>query len=551
MKTHKILIAAMLVVGSGVHAIASTQPFVVPEEPVPFLQQPPVFDNVLGGGVAITPQISLSWFSGNRPLGQTQQAIALLEQAGLQGLNPTDYPAESLAQQLAQADSGKLDNEQVTQLNDRFTRVMRAYVKDLKNGRVDPASLKQKFNPTLITDEQADILLQNALQQDNLAKLPETINGSIPMYDSLLGVLAHYKTLAGNSAWQTPLPALKGNSLKLGQPYADLAGLHARLEALGDLPSGSAIPAVYDARLEQAVKIFQERHGLEEDGIIGKATLSQLSITPEQRIRQVEINLERLRWTPLTTHSRMIVVNVPEFILRAYNVNMTKVESQIQMRVIVGKAFNTSTPLFDGEMKFIEFSPYWNIPYSIARSETIPHLRRDPGYLNRQGMEFVIGNSVSTAVSESNINAVLAGKARIRQRPGPRNAMGDIKFIFPNNMSIFLHHTPSVGLFDRSRRDFSHGCIRVEEPVQLAQFILLNQPEWTTTRIKSAMQAGKSNTIKLDEPIPVVLAYSTVVVKNNKTYFFPDIYGQDKLLDQALLRHTQQQATRLLPAFNP
>ena len=163
----------------------------------------------------------------------------------------------------------------------------------------------------------------------------------------------------------------------------------------------------------------------------------------------------------------------------------------------------------------------------------------------------MIGNSVSTNVSESNINAVLSGKARIRQRPGPRNALGDIKFIFPNDLSIFLHHTPSVGLFERSRRDFSHGCIRVEEPVQLAQFILHNQPEWTTSRIKSAMQAGRSNTMKLDEPIPVVLAYSTVVVKNNKTYFFPDIYGQDKLLDQALQRHTQQQTIKSLSAFEP
>lgn len=545
MKTHKILIAVFLAVGSSTHVGASTQPFVVPKEAVPFLQQPPVFDNVLGGGVAITPQISLSWFSGNRPLGQTQQAITLLEQAGLQGLNPTDYPAQSLAQQLAQANRSELGSEQIAQLNERITHVMRTYVKDLKNGRVDPASVKQKFNRTAITDVEADVLLQNALQQEDLASLPEHITSPIPMYKSLLGVLAHYKTLVGSSTWQTPLPAVNG-SLKLGQPYDGLAGLHARLEVLGDLSPGNAIPTVYDATLEQAVKKFQERHGLEQDGVIGKATLAELSITPEQRVRQVEISLERLRWTPLTTHSRMIVVNVPEFVLRGYYVNMGRIEPQIEMRVIVGRAFNTSTPLFDGKMEFIEFSPYWNIPYSIARSETIPHLRRDPAYLNRQGMEFVIGNSVSTAVSESNINAVLAGKARIRQRPGPRNALGDIKFIFPNDMSIFLHHTPSVGLFDRSRRDFSHGCIRVEEPVQLAQFILINQPEWTTARIESAMQAGKSNTIKLDEPIPVVLAYSTVVVKNNKTYFFPDIYGQDKLLDQALLRHTQQQAARSL-----
>lgn len=550
MKTHKILIAVILTVGVGIHAVAGAQSFVVPDEPVPFLEQPPVFDNGLESSTAIFPQISLAWFSANRPLRQTHEAITLLEQAGLHGLDSADYHAENLARQLAQADRSELGSEQIAQLNERITHVMRTYVKDLKNGRVDPASVKQKFNRTAITDVEADVLLQNALQQEDLASLPEHITSPIPMYKSLLGVLAHYKTLVGNSTWQTPLPAVNG-SLKLGQPYDGLAGLQARLEVLGDLSPGNAIPTVYDATLEQAVKKFQERHGLEQDGVIGKATLAELSITPEQRVRQIEINLERLRWTPLTTHSRMIVVNVPEFVLRGYHVNMGRIEPQIEMRVIVGRAFNTSTPLFDGKMEFIEFSPYWNIPYSIARSETIPHLRRDPGYLNRQGMEFVIGNSVSTAVTESNINAVLAGNARIRQRPGPRNALGDIKFIFPNDMSIFLHHTPSVGLFDRSRRDFSHGCIRVEEPVQLAQFILINQPEWTTARIESAMQARKSNTMKLVEPVPVVLAYSTVVVKNNKTYFLPDIYGQDKLLDQALLRHTQQQTARSLSASKP
>ena len=544
MKIHQLLTAILLAVGAGTQVSAAEQIFVVPEEAVPFGSS---YEPL----ILVTPQISLSWFSGNRPIRQTQQAITLLEQAALHGLNPADYDIDSLTQQLAQANRGQLDSAQVAQLNERMSRAMREYVKDLKNGRVDPSSVKQNFNRTPIGDVEADVLLHNAIQQNNLANLPQSITSPIPMYDSLLQALAHYKTLADHPAWQISLPAIQGRSLKLGQPYAGLANLQARLEALGDLPPGSVVPDVYDVTLEQAVKRFQERHGLEQDGVIGNATLGELSITPEQRVRQIEINLERLRWTPLTTKPRMIVVNVPEFILRGYKVTMSRVEPQIEMRVIVGKAFDTSTPLFDGEMEFIEFSPYWNIPYSIARSETIPRLRNEPSYLNSQGMEFVIGNTVSTSVSESNINAVLSGKGRIRQRPGPRNALGDIKFIFPNDLSIFLHHTPSVGLFDRSRRDFSHGCIRVEEPVQLAQFILQNQPEWTISRIESAMQAGKSNTMKLDEPIPVVLAYSTVVVKNNKTYFFPDIYGQDRLLDQALLRHTPQQSTRSWSTSQP
>ncbi|NLY64983.1 MAG: L,D-transpeptidase family protein [Alcaligenaceae bacterium] len=516
------------------------------DQPGLFFEQPPVFNSTPEQQLIVPApvQASLSWFSGNRPVRQAGQALQLLEQAGQHGLVASDYPVASLRQQLEQARNGQLDSGQLALLDSRLSAVMVGYLQDLKNGRIDPASVRQKFNRHIMSNVQAQAMLATAVQQNGLLQLPETLTGDIPMYRSLVQALDHYRQLAGHAAWHQPLPAVRSGGIKLGQAYAGLSGVQARLEALGDLPAGMPVPATYDSALQQGVKNFQERHGLESDGVLGKATLAQLAVTPEQRLRQIEISLERLRWTPLTTQNRMIVVNVPEFILRGYNVSHNGIEPQIEMKVIVGKSFNTSTPLFDGEMKFIEFSPYWNIPMSIARSETIPRLRNDPGYLSRQGMEFVVGNGVSTAVSAENINAVLAGKARIRQRPGPRNALGDIKFIFPNNQAIFLHHTPSVGLFDRARRDFSHGCIRVEEPVELAQFILKNQQEWTENRIKSAMEARKSRTIKIEEPVPVVLAYSTVVVKNNKTYFFADIYGQDKLLDQALLRYSQRKTTR-------
>jgi L,D-transpeptidase YcbB len=232
----------------------------------------------------------------------------------------------------------------------------------------------------------------------------------------------------------------------------------------------------------------------------------------------------------------MIVVNVPEFLLRAYEVKPDgTIDINLQMRVIVGRALDTSTPLFDEDMRFIEFSPYWNIPPSIARGETLPRLRRDPAYFNRQGFEFVMKDgSVSTELSQANLDAVQHGAARIRQRPGPQNALGDIKFIFPNNTNIYLHHTPAPQLFERARRDFSHGCIRVEAPVALAQFVLQNDPRWTQQRIETAMQAGKAQTIRLAEPIPVVLAYSTVVVLDGTVYFFDDIYGHDKKLANAL-----------------
>ena len=303
---------------------------------------------------------------------------------------------------------------------------------------------------------------------------------------------------------------------------------------LGDLPQGTPSGSVYDATVVAGIKSFQQRHGLEPDGVLGKGTLDQLNTRPIDRIRQIQISMERLRWTPLIEGERRIVVNVPEFMLRAYHIRNQKIENLIEMKVIVGKSFDTSTPLFDGAVSKIEFSPYWNVPISISRKELIPRLRRNPSYLQSQGFEFVTQSGVSQSVSEANLNAVLNGQARIRQRPGPKNSLGDIKFIFPNNDAIYLHHTPSTQLFNRTRRDLSHGCIRVEEPVRLAQFVLEKQPEWTASAIEKAMTAKKSKTINVLEPVPVVLGYSTVVVKNNKIYFFPDIYGQDKILDNAI-----------------
>jgi L,D-transpeptidase YcbB len=288
--------------------------------------------------------------------------------------------------------------------------------------------------------------------------------------------------------------------------------------------------------LVDGVKAFQSRHGLTADGVIGRDTFEQLNTPMAARARQIELTLERLRWTPLLLGTRMIVVNVPEFVLRAYEINDGQISVKTTMNVIVGKALDTRTPLFFEDMRFIEFSPYWNIPPSIGKAETVPKLRRDPAYFNSEGMEFVDSDGrVISTLSEANLGAVLRGKLRIRQRPGPKNALGDIKFIFPNNDNIYLHHTPAPQLFKRDRRDFSHGCIRIEDPASLARFVLQDQPGWTEERIRDAMENGNSTTIRLKQPLPVVIAYATAIVKSDgKVYFFQDIYGHDKLLDAAL-----------------
>ena len=206
------------------------------------------------------------------------------------------------------------------------------------------------------------------------------------------------------------------------------------------------------------------------------------------------------------------------------------------MNIVVGRATNTPTPVFMQDMRYIEFSPYWNVPPSILRKESIPRLRRDPGYLAREDLEFVgRDGNVSTEVSDATLVAALAGELRLRQRPGPKNALGGIKFVLPNAMNIYLHDTPAQDLFERARRDFSHRCIRVAGAAALARFALADQVEWTQARIEEAMASGRQRTVRLSRPVPVVIFHSTAVVeRDGRVLFPPDIYGYDLTLERAL-----------------
>lgn len=503
-----------------------------PKRLLPVPSSPPTQTVMPGSDAETMERAPIDWFPNARVSREAQEALTRLVQAHAQGLRPIDYRSGYFEQAFAQLQQGSLAASEIESLNQAFTREMVNYVLDLKNGRIKPEQVKQKFNREVWTPEQVQNFVAKSIATDGLeASLTQLMN-AVPMYPALLKVLAQYRALEGNPAWQTPL----SGTANPGQHYTQLPLLAARLQALGDLAIEVNLPDNYSGELLEAVKRFQIRHGFKGDGKLDKATIRSLNVTPTERVKQIELSLERLRWTPLTTGDRMIVVNIPEFILRAYDVSHQEIHSVIEMRVIVGRSFSTDTPLFDGQLSAIEFSPYWNIPISIARSETIPKIRANPAYLNASGLEFVLGNQVSKEASEANIQEVLSGRARVRQRPGPNNALGDIKFIFPNNQNIYLHHTPSTGLFDRSRRDLSHGCIRVEAPVELAQFVLAKQADWTKSRIENAMNSKKSSTIKVVEPITVVLAYSTVVAKNQQVYFYNDIYGQDALLAKVLAK---------------
>ena len=488
------------------------------------------------------------WFDGPRPGAQALQAVDRLAAAASHGLDPRDYDAEALRQAVGAALQGPPpDAAAADRLERALTAAMQRYLLHLNRGRVDPRQVHQNFSPPHLDDFDAAAVLRAALAAGRLDQAEQAAVPRLPLYERLRGALARQRALAGHAAWRQALPPLprvpRGGVGKLepGQPYDGLALLTERLLALGDLVAAAPATPVYEGALVEGVKSFQQRHGLAADGIVGAATLKQLQVPPAERVRQIELTLERLRWTPLLRGPRMIVINIPEFVLRAYDVQDGRISVRQTMKVIVGKAMDTRTPLFDEDMRFIEFSPYWNVPPSIARHELVPRLRRDPGYFRRQGFEFVgAGGRVDTSLSAGALDAVLAGRQRIRQRPGPQNALGDIKFVFPNRSNIYLHHTPATQLFERDRRDFSHGCIRVEQPVALAGFVLQGMPEWSEDRIRHAMGTGVSSTLQLAEPVRVLIAYGTVLVKDGRTYFFDDIYGHDRALDAALQRRATQ-----------
>jgi L,D-transpeptidase YcbB len=476
------------------------------------------------------------WMVDGQPTPEAEQAVRLLQSAAVDGLNPQDYQAQDLARLVMAAGQGApLAADDEAAVSATLTGAMEAYISELHSGRVNPRAVHAAFE---IPDKHLDAAayLRDAVADHRLVEAVHAARPQLPLYAGLMQALARYRALEAEPALQQPLPPLPRNKLEPGQEYPGLPALAQRLVALGDLDPEAAANAGtrYTGAVVEGVMAFQARHGLSADGIVGRNTHAQLNVPIAARIRQIELTLERLRWTPLLLDKRMIVVNVPEFVLQAYDGRNG--EPQISMNVVVGKALDTRTPLFAEEMRFIEFSPYWNIPPSIARSEIVPALRRDPAYFTRQGLEFVSPDgTVIPVLTKASLDAVMNGRLRIRQRPGPDNALGDIKFVFPNNENIYLHHTPAVQLFQRERRDFSHGCIRVEAPVALAKFVLQDLPEWTEDRIRAAMKSGRSTTVRLRRTTPVLITYATAIARHDgKVYFFNDIYGNDALLDKAL-----------------
>lgn len=476
------------------------------------------------------------WLAPGAPWNE---ALDELASAPTYGLDPADYDVAWLRAEFDSIAKGDDGIERRARAEVALTVSLFRLLSDLHFGRVDPKRAGFAFK-TEHTPLDLPALVQSAIDSHDVHAAIVSVEPTFPLYKRLKEALAQARTMAAEPL--SPVPALPKNVRKIapGDSYDGVGPIAERLRLVGDLPASAPNPtdSRYDGPLVEAVRAYQERHGLKPDGILGAGTLAELSVPFSQRVRQLELSMERLRWLPGFAPGAVIAVNIPSFRLWAFENGREDDAAALTMRVIVGAAAHTrETPVFIGEMRYLEFSPYWNVPPSIQRKETLPALRRDPGYWKREDLEAVPvrGGAPITSLDATTLDGIASGALRVRQRPGPDNALGGVKFVLPNTMNIYLHGTPAQQLFAENRRAFSHGCIRLEDPPALAAFVLSDRPEWTRERIAAAMSAGKMTTTKLTRPIPVVLFYTTAIVDaKNRALFTDDIYGYDAKLEAAL-----------------
>ena len=468
-----------------------------------------------------------------RPGSLVEQLLTTLANASQDGLRPADYHRAELQQHLR---SLRIAYEPtVRQLADMellLSDAFLTYAQHISVGRLDPRRVHDNWGLSPRRVDLASVLTE-AIEQRDIDQTLGRLSSPYPAYAALRQALADYRHLAEAGGWPT-VPV--GQRLERGSHNARVVALRKRLQVSGDLNSQDrqVTPAqLFDAELEQAVRRFQTRHGLAVDGIVGPQTLSALNVPISTRIEQLEINLERLRWLPEDLGQRYILVNIPAQRMWVIEQGQTLIDS----RVVVGQR-SRATPVFTDQMSYLVFSPFWHIPRSIAVRDKLPLLQRDPNALQAERIRiFSQGQQVDpTTVDWSAVNA-RNFNFTLRQDPGPHNALGGVKFMFPNEHNVYIHDTPGRSLFDRSQRALSSGCVRTDAPVELAEYLLRDQGNWSAQRITVAMQQTRERRVNLTEPIAVHLFYWTAWVdEHGKVHFNDDIYQRDVALTQALYR---------------
>jgi murein L,D-transpeptidase YcbB/YkuD len=482
------------------------------------------------------------WSEGARPTAAARATIEILRHASERGLHPEDYDAETLAGRVEALGGGGFPSaSDVGWFDVALSIGIFRHVSDLHIGRVNPKYLAIGINVERKKLDLAEVL-RSALANGRVAEMVRDAEPRFVQYRNLKAAYARYTALVGGAALPTVQSSAK--AVRPGDRFDDVPALRRRLAAFGDLPEAAGAQpgtdsTLYDATTSAAVARFQERHGLGADGVIGPATLAALNVPPARRARQLELALERIRWLPALDAGPFIVVNVPSFQLYAFDSLPPDGTPALTMNVVVGRAaLGRETPLFERDMKYIVFRPYWVIPPSILRNEILPAVRRDSRYLSRSDLELYSGSGdtgPAVPATSENIARVGRGGLGIRQRPGPRNALGLAKFIFPNDNNVYMHGTPATALFSRARRDFSHGCIRLEDPARLAGWVLRDPEKWSAESVRRAMDGSRSERVNLGRPLPVVIYYTTaVVLPGGVVAFYDDIYGHDARLEREL-----------------
>lgn len=464
--------------------------------------------------------------------GNTALTIAKTLNASFdEGLNPDDYALPAISRLWPSRKPSEL-----AQLDILLTQGLSTYLTDMAYGRAEPCLLDPQLFATArenVNNEPGQLIMQASQAPD----LDRFLRDQAPAHDAyrlLRIVLAKYRFIAEQGGWPQIPP---GPSIKPDMQDPRVPAVRSLLRINGDYSCAEDASQLLDPELTAAVQRFQTRHNLNSDGIIGKNTLAAMNVPVAERIDQILINMELWRWLPHKLEGKQIYVNIAGFYLQARQDEQVEFATQ----VIVGKVYH-KTPVFSDRIRYLEFNPFWNIPTSIARKEIVPEMLKDKAYLRNNNIRMFYGwDENGQEVDPATINWwELGGKInryRLRQDPGPDNALGKVKFVFPNRHDVYLHDTPAHELFRRDDRAFSHGCIRVSRPVDFAHYLLSgDDPSWTMERIQKILDEGKRTIILLKKPIPVHILYRTVAVDpdSGAVSFFKDVYGRDALLQQAL-----------------
>jgi len=483
---------------------------------------------------------SLWWVKDMEPTAQARQVIAVMLQADQKGLSADDYDGPRWTERLAKLNpsTGQPVEVDALKFDLALTVCVMRYISDLHIGKVNPKHFAFALDEESRKYDLAEFLKDHVAGGADVPGALAQVEPPYPGYRRTIQALRTYAALAGKDDGEQ-LPATK-KPVAPGDPYPGVPRLTRLLKLVGDLPADANVPAdppIYQGALVDALKNFQRRHGRDPNGRIDAQTLADLNVPLSRRVQQMRLTLERWRWLPDSYSKSPIVANIPEFRLRAYDKDFN---IAVTMNVVVGKSFGHNTPVFTETMKYVVFRPYWEVPYSITRAEMIPHILRDPDYLAKNELEVVDGRQNVVAagtVSSDELTQLRAGRLFVRQKPGPKNALGLVKFLFPNSYNVYMHDTPVPELFAKSRRDFSHGCIRLEKPADLAAWVLRDNPGWTPERIRAAMNGSQTQQVNIAQPIPVLILYATVIVlEDGLVHFYDDIYGHDASLEKVLAK---------------